>query len=263
MPYLQHQIPLYYEDTGEGENLIFLNGILMNTEAWKLQKKYFRKNYRCLLHDFRDQLQSGRSEQSYDLTAHVEDLRALFSHWQVSGAHLVGTSYGGEVGMMFAYTYPELTRSLTVIASVSEIGPLLRRQVDLWKAIALQHPSLLYEAVASLSFSDDFLSRFPQLITAGAERLATYPPDFFTGFARLCDAFLTLDIIERLAGIECPTLFIAAEKDILKTPEYSRRMQAALPGSQLSVIPGAGHAVVLEQPRMINQLIAGFISERH
>lgn len=255
----QDPFPLHYETAGQGEPLVFLNGIMMTVGSWAYQRSFFKKGYRCIFHDFRDQLRSAPQEAPYDLSLHADDLLALLDRLGIRRAHLLGTSYGGEVGMIFAYTYPERVQSLTIVASVSYVEPLLREQVLIWKQTALIAPELLYASLVSLSFSNDFLKRNPELVADGTARLATYPPAFFAGFARLCDAFLQLDITDRLPDISCPTLVVAAEQDILKTPAYSHVIRKQIPAARLEVIPGAGHAVVLEQPKQVNTLVSGFL----
>ena len=66
----------------------------------------------------------------------------------------------------------------------------------------------------------------------------------------------------RLGEIRCPALIISAENDRLKPPRYSRIIAEGIADSELRVAPGAGHAVVLEQPDWINRELTRFIG-RH
>ena len=48
--------------------------------------------------------------------------------------------------------------------------------------------------------------------------------------------------------IQCPTLIVrGGESDIL-SPDAAKRLQAAIPNSRLSVVPGAGHSVMGDHP---------------
>ena len=71
----------------------------------------------------------------------------------------------------------------------------------------------------------------------------------------MCEAFLQLDIRNELPAIECPALVVGAERDILKPVRYSEELASAIPNARLEVIAGAGHAVVIEQPKTINAFI--------
>lgn len=262
MPALQltDSIHLAYEVEGEGEAVVFLNGIMMSVASWAQQRRFFSRRYRCVFHDFRDQLLSGKASEPYGMDVHVRDLEQLLDHLGIRECHLVGTSYGGEVGMMFALAHPKRVKTLSVIASVPWPDALLRLQVNIWRQAALFSGQWLYETLAAFSFSAGFLGANPALIRSGIERISSLPPDYFYGFVRLCDAFLGLDIRAQLADIQCPVLVVSPGADILKVPYYSRYMAANIPGAKLWEIPNAGHAVVLEQPEAINEGVGEFIS---
>lgn len=262
MPYLNcGQESIYWESQGEGEPVVFLNGILMSVDSWKLQTLEIAKQHRCLLHDFRGQLRSSRPGQPWTLETHAADLEALLDHLEIDQCHIVGTSYGGEVGMVFAAAWPERVRSLAVIASVSEVGADTRRAVLEWRRAALEAPGTLYRTMLPTTFSSAFIEANPQLIRLGEERLSRCDNYFFAAFAGLIDAFLQLDITPRLGSIACPALVIAGEKDRLKPPRYSRIIADGIGDADLRVVPGAGHAVVLEQPENINAALLAFIAQ--
>ncbi len=261
MPVLQlSDTFLAYETEGQGEPVVFLNGIMMSIASWAQQRRFFSDRYQCIFHDFRDQLLSGKASKSYNMDVHVQDLKQLLDHLGIQQCHVVGTSYGGEVGMLFALAHPERVKTLSVIASVPWADVLLRLQVGLWRQAAFFSGQWLYETLAAFSFSAAFLGAQPDFIRSGIERVSSLLPYYFTGFARLCDAFLTLDIRVQLAEIQCPTLIVSPGADILKVPYYSRYMAERIPGAQLWEIPAAGHAVVLEQPEEINRGLAEFMT---
>ena len=255
-------VAIHYELAGAGEPVVLLNGILMTVASWAFQRQALEPGYRLLLHDFRGQLLSGKPERDWLIEQHADDLRALLDHVGLERCHVVGTSYGGEVGLIFAARFPERVRSLSVIASVAHVEPPLRRQTDAWAEAALRGPDALFEAVARDAYSQRFVQRSPGFLEAGRARLAACPPELFTAFARLVRAFQQLDARALLPRVACPTLVIAAEDDALKPPAYSRAIAQAVPGAELALVPDAGHAVVVELPDAVNALLLGFLSGR-
>ena len=252
-----------WEPEGEGYPVVFLNGILMNLRSWKGQSSPLSKSHPCLLHDFRGQLYSGKDfPEQWKMEGHAEDLEQLLDHLKIEQCHLVGTSYGGEVGLLFAKMRPERVRSLTVIASVPWSDALLKRQVRLWRDLAGVDYGLLYDAVVTCSYSGDFLERTGGYFDSYKVTFSALPPEFFKGFEYLCDAFLGFEMSpESLKKIACPTLIISAGGDVLKTPAYSKAMQQHIPGAKYEAIDDAGHAVVIEAPRVITSYLEGFIGE--
>jgi 3-oxoadipate enol-lactonase len=262
MPYSQlNGTAIYYEETGSGPPVVLLNGVMMTARSWALTSPRLAPEYRCILHDFRGQLMSLEDTGPFRMEQHAHDLAALLDHLEIEAAHLVGTSYGGEVGMLFALEYPERSRSLTAISCVSEVGPDVRRRVEQWADTARLAPERLYEVTVPANYSPDFLVRQPDLLAAGQARLAEYPEEFFPAFANLCDAFLDLAITARLAEIACPTLVICGERDLLKPAAYSEIIASRVPDSQLEIVPEAGHAVILEAAGEVNEMIASFLAE--
>lgn len=253
---------IFYETAGEGEPVVLLNGVMMTTQAWAPQTRALAGRHRCVLHDFRGQLRSGKPDGPLRMERHAEDLDALLDLLGIGSAHLVGASYGGEVGMMYAHAHPERVRSLAVIGSVSRPGPLLLEQVAVWADAARRDPGRLYEVTAPYNFSAGFLARNPDLVRQGAERLRAYPADFFSALARLVEAFAELNLDDRLPGIRCPTLVLCGEEDALKPVPYSRAIAERIPGAELVVVPGAGHAVAIEQADAVNAALLDFLA-RH
>jgi 3-oxoadipate enol-lactonase len=255
------EVELFYEmDGNAGEALVFLNGIGMSTILWQPIADHFLSRYRCLRHDFRGQMLSDKPEGSYSMEMHVEDTLALLDALGMDKVHLVGTSYGSEVALTFALTHPHRVRSLTVITGVSESDALLRAAVEAWSAAARSGDGLtFYKSLLPWTYSTAYLQKNSAAIAARASEFANIPRDFLQAFARLVDAFLRLDCTDRLKEIRCPTLIVAAEKDLIKPPRYSEIMHREIAHSEYHVVPDSGHAVVVEDPASINRLLDDFL----
>ena len=112
----------------------------MTIQSWTPQLVLFKKRYQCIMHDFRGQLLSDKPDEPYSMEQHADDFLKLLDHLKIEKCHIIGTSYGGEVGLVFAYKYPHRVNSLAVIASVSYVEPLLREQVESWAELAQSNP---------------------------------------------------------------------------------------------------------------------------
>lgn len=66
------------------------------------------------------------------------------------------------------------------------------------------------------------------------------------------------DSTPALTTISCPTLVVCGSEDALTPVKESEAMVAAIPGAQLAIIPGAGHASCVERPAAFNAVLAGF-----
>jgi 3-oxoadipate enol-lactonase len=253
---------IHYEILGEGASVVFLNGILMTTQSWVLQTSLLRQRFRCVLYDMAGQLLSPRPTTARSMEGHAEDLVALLDHLEIERCHLVGTSFGGEVGLICAARHPSRVESLAVIASVGYPEPLLRSHVESWARLATSSRRDLYRYAAPSIFSNRFLQMHPDAVAQAEERFVQLPERFFHDFVELVAAFLHLDLRELLAGIGCPTLVICGEEDALKPVRYSRAIADAIPHAELLSVPEAGHAVVIERPEEVNSALLGFLEKQ-
>ncbi len=97
-------------------------------------------------------------------------------------------------------------------------------------------------------------------------QLARYFADLFTERNAHADAasiirqFEAERIDERLySSITCPTLILTGTED--KAHRGALNLKGRIPGCELRVLPGAGHACQLEQPWLFDSLMLAFLRE--
>jgi pimeloyl-ACP methyl ester carboxylesterase len=71
-----------------------------------------------------------------------------------------------------------------------------------------------------------------------------------------CDQF---DRMSQVQAISCKTLVIVGEDDWMTPVKYSQYLHDRIASSKLVVIPRAGHSVMLEQHRMVNDALQAFL----
>ena len=262
----------YREVAPETPTVVFCNGIMATLEGWDRQLAVTeRLGWNALRFEYRGQWRSELTRPwPWTFDTHADDLVALLDALGIQGpCHLVGTSYGGFVSMRFAARHPEWTRSLMVMTTAGRIRPLPQRIVINWRnwAEAGDLHTKFHGMIPEL-YSEGFLSRFGDRINAGMKatrEAAEAVDDFAEGQVALHDtSFRELvegDAFAQMAHIRCPTLVVAAEQDRLYPPVDNRAVADAIPDSQFVTVPGAGHALVVERPRLVNLLMAGHFAE--
>jgi 3-oxoadipate enol-lactonase len=250
---------LYYELHGpeSAETVVLSNGVLMSTASWGFQTPVLTRQYRVLLYDCRGMWKSAHPKGPYTMELHADDLAVLLQALDIASAHIAGISYGAEVSMAFAVKYPERVSSLFLSSAVSESDPVLCGFVDTWAAAARAHdPQRLYEVSYMLNFSDVYINENRASLEAGAAHYAQLDME---AVLELFDCFKRMDMTGALHGITARTLILTGENDILKPRRYSERIAREIPGSDLLVVPGAGHAICLEKPTLFNEILLGFL----
>lgn len=163
---------------------------------------------------------------------------------------LVGHSMGGAISMTIALEIPQQVSGLVLVGS----GARLRVHPEI---LALTEDEHLYRQAAALvtqwAFSNHADARMVELAN---RRMAEVPARVVHADFLACDAF---DIMDRLHDISVPTLVICGEGDQMTPRKYSQYLDQHIPDSQLVMIEGAGHMVMLEKPLEIVEHVRGFL----
>ena len=64
-------------------------------------------------------------------------------------------------------------------------------------------------------------------------------------------------VLKKIKGV--PALIIAGEEDTVWPPEEAQKVADAIEGSQLVVVPGAGHLAARDRPDAVNESIEAFL----
>jgi 3-oxoadipate enol-lactonase len=82
------------------------------------------------------------------------------------------------------------------------------------------------------------------------------------GYVGCCSAIPKINVTDRLKEVKSPTLVIVGEQDAGTPVALSREIHAALPGSELVIIPSASHLSNLEQPTAFTRALATFLNKQ-
>jgi pimeloyl-ACP methyl ester carboxylesterase len=72
-----------------------------------------------------------------------------------------------------------------------------------------------------------------------------------------CDAFDRRADVSRIA---LPALILCGDADRMTPVKFSQLLHGQIAGSQLVIVPGAGHMVMLEQPAAVTGAVMPFLT---
>ncbi|MFF7210427.1 alpha/beta fold hydrolase [Streptomyces sp. NPDC008238] len=269
--------------------VVFSHGYCLNQDSWHFQRAALRGSIRAVYWDQRSHGRSGRGKEQADGGAATidqlgRDLKAVVDAAAPEGPLvLVGHSMGGMTVMAFADQFPEVVaervagfafvgtssgklasvtlglpaagaRALRVLAP--GVLRLLGTQVDLVERGRRATADLFAGIIKRYSFGsevDPGVARF-------AERMIESTPidvvaEFYPAFTEH-EKSEALDVLDGLPG-----LVLAGDKDLLTPSEHSRAIAERLPDTELVVVPGAGHLVMLEHPELVSTHLAALLAE--
>jgi 3-oxoadipate enol-lactonase len=255
MPYLQRPdgCHLYYESHGpeNGPPLVLLEGMGGDIPGWRRNVPRLAGRYRVVPYDFRGNGRSDKPDEPMTIQTFVEDTVALLDHLGFDSSHLYGQSFGGMVGQEMALTHPDRVRSLVLAATHAGAGRATRPGTG--SHVPKDRP---YLALYSPDFARDHPDHVAQDILVGSQN----PQPSHAG-RRQWEAMEGWDAWDRLSGIACPVLILHGTEDRLVPMVNARRLAAAIPGSRLVLLEGAGHVYHSEQPEAADADVLAFLDE--
>ncbi len=264
MPYISiNNSKWYYEEQGNGgETLIFGHSMLFNLRMFDEQVNRLSNRYRCIRFDFKGHGNSEAPEDGYDLDTLTSEVGQLIRDLNLQPVHFVGFSMGGMVALRLAITHPELLKSLILIDTSSEPEPktkMLQNQAMLWVA---KHLGLkpLAGKVMNMFFGQTFL-KDPERRSIRKTWKNHFLANDRKGIVRAVKGVLyRSNITPRIQQIHHPTTVMVGAEDQLTDLEKAEIIHSQIKNSELHIIPRAGHMSPVEEPDMVNELMANHLN---
>jgi pimeloyl-ACP methyl ester carboxylesterase len=262
-------ITLEYDVVGSGEPVVLIHGALVAAAFGPLvAEPALAGRYRFITYHRRGYLGSSRSAGPVSIAQQAADCRALLRHLGVTRAHVVGHSLGGSFALQLALDAPDLVHSLAVLEPALVVGASAQGYRD-----AIARNQARYAAGDAAGTVDEFLqARFgPGYRAAFLDRLL--PQAFAQAVADAGTAFETdmpplgdWRFGEAEAGrITQPVLLVLGRESDALWPRFGethRLLLGWLPQAEEFVLPGATHALQMQNPRDLAPALVGFFA-RH
>jgi pimeloyl-ACP methyl ester carboxylesterase len=238
-----------YTEQGAGPVALFVHGVLLNGRLWRHQLAHLSDIRRCIAIDL---LAHGDTEiapdQDVSVTANANMLKEFLDALKIEQVDLVGNDSGGGIAQIFAASYPERVRSLTLtdcdahdnwppeafkpfLATAAAGG--LRRTLD-----AMLSDKSIYRSPQALGpayehperLNDDSIEKYLRPLVRSEQRTRD-----LQRFLAAFDNKHTLAIEARLKTLKAPTLIVWGTDDVYFDVKWSRWLAETIPGARRRV----------------------------
>jgi pimeloyl-ACP methyl ester carboxylesterase len=282
-------VRLHVETSGPVDapvTVVLLHGWCLDRRTWHHQVtalEALTPQPRIIRYDARGHGHSGTTRlRSATLRQLGDDLAEVLRRYAPSGpVVLAGHSMGGMTIMEYAHHYPDefrqrvaglqfvsttaeghththygLPRHIATIMRAGEtIGAGVLARAGAWCPHRAVLPALR-PALRWLLFGDTYVDADLRVTMQSVGRASLRS---IGGFRTSIGAQQRLDTLTALGNV--PAVAMVGDRDRITPPPCAESIAAALPGTQLTVCPGAGHMLQLERPELVSTALSQIVTQ--
>jgi pimeloyl-ACP methyl ester carboxylesterase len=268
-----HGHTLSYVDSGSGEAVLFVHGLLGSHRNWRYLVDRLDNTNRVIVPDLFGHGASEKHEGDYSPAAHAGTLRDLINRLGIDRVTIVGHSLGGGISLAFCYLFPERVERLVLVGTGGlgrEVSPMLRaatlpvadlvlpvlasqwvrggaeivgRGLSLFGWRASHDIRAAWEGFTELSDADSrraFLATTRAVVNSGGQSIAAH------------------EYLAELTGV--PLLVVWGTNDMVIPADHAKRAAELAPSCRVEMFDGAGHFPHLDQPDLFADVLRDFMA---
>ncbi|MGI6324379.1 MAG: alpha/beta fold hydrolase [Bacilli bacterium] len=236
-------ININYVQYGKGKDVILLHGWGQNIDMMTPIGNRLKNKYRITIIDLPGFGQSEEPTFSWTIYDYYDMLCELIEHLKIKRPTIVGHSFGGRIGIIYA-AYKDIDKLVLLAApfekTVVNMSILVRMFRWLKKVPIINK---LEHVVKKYIGSKDY-------------RLAS------NIMRQILVNTINEDLTECVKKIECPTLLIWGSNDTVVSLESAKRLEALIKDSGLIVYEGLSHYAYLENIDQTVAILNNFLSNK-
>lgn len=257
---------IYYHKTIRDKNkwLIFLHGLGGDLTSWDKERRYFTTlGISTIALDLRGHGFSERRDNKdfYKLENFAKDVATLIQTQSIDSVVVVGHCFGGMVSIYFQAEFPKSSKGLILIDTSYKPAffgknflpkTFLHEMINLLLNVSSDNRLHGHEKEVQFIGTNDI-----DLRRAFSDILHTSLKSYLMMF----DTLLKVNAKKLLDKILVPTLIVEGTKDSIFPPKLAEALSKRIKKSQLELIEGANHIIVLNNPKALEKSIESFLQK--
>lgn len=261
-------IDINYVKKGKGEPLLMFQGWGTTIDGWTFQIPFFRKKMMIIALDNRGVGGSSRPNYPYTMDMFIDEAKALLDFLGIQEKiHVIGISMGGMTALNFVLKYPNIVKTLTLLATTAAID------LDGFNSLLDQYKTIMedldeeegFKRKLELMFSEAFIHGLDEdevLYNIVYDTLMRKNTTTMQDLINRGAAIKGHDVRDLISKISQPTLIMHGTADKMVPFKDSELLHETLPNSKLVPLEGFGHgSVLIEDAERVNAIIWDFIKD--
>jgi pimeloyl-ACP methyl ester carboxylesterase len=250
---------IFYWTLGDGPPVVLLHPFPSNHEFWLPVAEVLATRYRMILPDLRGHGDSGVGEGPATMEKHAADIARVMDDAEVGRAPLIGVSIGGYALFEFWRKFRGRVAALGLCNTKAPADGSEARAGRLQAAndVLDRGTEPFFESMVPRLLGKTTREMRPDLVDGALRMMRKMSPEDVAQVQR--GMAVRPDSIETLKTINVPTLLVTGDEDLMTGINEAELMRQHISGSQLRVIPKAGHYSPWEQPDDASKLLRQFL----
>ncbi|MCU1287380.1 MAG: Alpha/beta hydrolase [Acidobacteriales bacterium] len=247
-----------YEVLGSGPDVVLLHAFPSSHLMWIPVAEKISQRHRVILIDLRGHGESTVGDGPATMERHAADIARVCKEAEINKAVFGGISIGGYILFEFWRRYREQVRALLLCNTRATSDNPETRSGRLKSAedVLQRGPSEFLDSMLPKLLGGSTRRNRPDIVSAGRQTMRGTAAGIAAAQRGMAER---PDSVPTLKTISVPTLVIAGEEDRSIPMSEAQRMHASIAGSELKVIPQAGHYSVFERPDETSRIIREFL----
>jgi pimeloyl-ACP methyl ester carboxylesterase len=252
-----------YETTGRGAPVVLLHPFPADHEFWHPLAGMLTSRYQLILPDLRGHGDSEVGEGPALMAKHAADIARIMDDAEVGRAPMVGVSIGGYALFEFWRKYRGRAAALILIDTRATPDSTEAGNARLKAAAEVLEngTEAFLEGLMLKLLGETTRQTRPDLVEAARKMMRRMSPEDMSQVQRGMAA--RPDSIETLKTINVPALIVVGEEDTLTPVAEAELMRQHITGSQMQVLPKAGHYSPFERPEEAGRMLRQFLDSVH
>jgi len=241
--------------------LVLVHGFPLDHSMWHTQIELLSSSFLVIAPDLRGFGGSPAVAGTATMEQMADDLAALLDALDVDEpVVLCGLSMGGYVGFQFWRKHRARLRALVLCdtRAVADTSEAAAGRLKLAETVLRDGTGPLADAMIPKLFAPATIERETEMVESQRQVILAASREGVAAALRGMAA--RPSAVDYLPQIALPTLVVVGSDDVISTPDEMRGIAAAIPGSDVVVIPHSGHMTPLENPAAFNVAIERFLA---
>ena len=246
-------VELHHRFDGPSDAPVLVLGSSLGTTGamWDDNVPALSERFRLLRYDTRGHGGSPVPDGPYTMDELGADVLALLDRLELERVAYCGLSIGGMIGMWLASEAPQRIERLVLCCTVTCFPPreLWDERIETVRAEGIEP---MVEPALERWLPDEVRAARPEAEAHLRALIRATPPE---GYAGCCEAIRDMDLRDRLARIEAPTLVVAGSQDPSTPAEKVRTIAEAVAHARYVELEGAAHIANMGRPKEFERAV--------